>query len=91
MRSQVGGNLRKIFLDSDVQIVPGVTRPSDLNNYCVYPVPEDEAYRLPLLQSLLEIRNENWAVIFNEENGDEHDDELEENDIITMINDVCSS
>ena len=32
-----------------------------------------------------------WAVIFNEENGDEHDDELEENDIITMINDVCSS
>ena len=58
----------------------------------MYPVPEEEAYRLPLLQSLLEIRNDNWAVIFNEENGgDEHDDELEENDIITMINDVCSS
>ena len=44
------------------------------------------------MQSLLEIRNDNWAVIFNEENGgDEHDDELEENDIITMINDVCTS
>ena len=92
VRSLVGGNLRQILLETQVLVVPGVTRPSELNNYCVYPVPEDEAYRLPLLQSLLEIRNDNWAVIFNEENGgDEHDDELEENDIITMINDVCSS
>ena len=92
VRSQVGGNLRQILLDSDLTVVPGVTRPSELNNYCVYPIPEDEAYRLPLLKSLLEIKNDNWSIIFNEENGgEEHDEELDDNDIVIMINDVCSS
>ena len=71
---------------------PGVTRPSALNQYCVYPVPEGEEFRLPLLVSLLQIRSENWSVIFNEENGGEDsDDKIEENDIVTMINEVCSS
>ncbi len=92
VRSLVGGNLRQILLDCDVTVVPGVTRPSELSNYNVYPIPEDEAYRLPLLKLLMEIRNDNWTVIFNEENeGDEPDDEMDDNDIVIMINDVCSS
>ena len=78
VRSQVGGNLRKIRAGG--------------NKTCVYQIPEDEAYRLPLLKSLIEIRNDNWSVIFNEEKGgEERDEEFEDNDIITMINDVCSS
>ena len=63
-----------------------------LNNYCVYPVSEEESYRLGILVSLLAIKtdSDNWCVLFNEENGEGHDDELQDNDIITMINDICS-
>ena len=94
VRSLVGGNLRQIFLDSGVLVEPGATRPSALSQYCVYQVPEGEEFRLPLLVSLLQIRSDNWSVIFNKESGGDYrddDDEIEDNDIVMMINEVCSS
>ena len=89
VRSQVAGNIRKIFLDSSVLIVPGQTRPSDFSDYTVYPVPEGEEHRIPLIQSLREILSDNWTIIFNEEEEDE--DNFETNDIQIMINDLCSN
>ena len=44
------------------------------------------------MKSLMEIKDDNWTVIFYEENeGEEQDEELNGNDIVIMINDVCSS
>ena len=89
VRSQVAGNIRKIFLDSSILIVPGQTGPRDFSDYTVYPVPEGEEHRIPLIQSLREILSDNWSIIFNEEEEDE--DNFEMNDIQMMINDLCSN
>ena len=88
--SQVGGNLRTILIQTGVLVVPGRTRPADLNNYRVYTVPEGEEYRIPLLHSLIDIREDNWSILFNEENSD-NVEELQENDIFLMIHEVCTT
>ena len=41
------------------------------------------------MQSLVEIREDNWTVIFNEE--DELEEQADENDIMCLINELCSS
>ena len=89
VRSQVGSNIRKIFIDSGLLIVPGQTRPSALSNYTVYPTPEGEEYRIPLIQSLREILCDNWTIIFNEEDGDV--EQMEANEIQMMIDELCSN
>ena len=89
VRSQVGSNLRKIFIDSGLLIVPGQTMPSALSNYTVYPAPEGEEYRIPLIQSLREILCDNWTIIFNEEDGDV--EQMEANEIQMMIDELCSN
>ena len=71
------------------RIVPGRTKQSDLQNYTVYQVPEEELWRLSILESLMEIRSDNWSVIFNEE--EEEEDDLEENDIEAMIYEACTT
>ena len=85
VRSLIGGNLRIIQLTTDTPISL-VT--SKLRNFRVYPVPEGEEWRLPLLQSLVEIRSENWEIFFNEESDD---DELDDDDIEMMIKEVCTT
>ena len=59
VRSTTGGNLRKIFLDTGVQVIPGTTNKGEISDFRVYKYPEEEHWRLPLLVSLLEIRNDN--------------------------------
>ena len=90
VRLQVGGNLRTILIQTGLLVVPGRTRPADLNNYRVYTVPEGEEYRIPLLHSLIDIREDNWSILFNEENSD-NVEELQENDILLMIHEVCTT
>ena len=89
VRSQVGSNLRKLQNDTGITILPGSTRPSILNNYRVYTTPVDQEHILPLLSSLLEIRQSNWEVLFCEENGDF--ETLEENDVQFMIEELCTN
>ena len=89
VRSQVGSNLRKLQLDTGITIFPGSTRPSILSNYRVYATPEHQEHILPLLSSLLEIRQSNWEVLFCEENGDL--ETLEENDVKFMIDELCTN
>ena len=57
VRSTTGGNLRKIFLDTGVQVIPGLTNKANIGDFQVYKYSEEEQWRLPLLVSLLEIRN----------------------------------
>ena len=72
-------------------IVHGVTKPHDLQHYVVYPAPEHEEWRIELLQCLLEIKEDSWSVIFNEEGGDEEVVVLGDNDIELMIIEACTS
>ena len=65
VRSQVGGNLAKIRNDTGLLVTPGHTSPDVLRNYRVYSAPDGQEYRLPLLVSLMEIRIDNWSIIFN--------------------------
>ena len=88
VRSHVGGNLRKILLDTEVLITPGVTSQSEIQHYAVYNVPENQEWRLGVLESMIQIKQDNWSVIFSDE---EDEDLLEENDIDMMIYEVCTS
>ena len=49
----------------------------------------EQLTRFEMLESLREIRDENWSVTFNEEDEDEA--VLEENDIEDLIYEVCTS
>ena len=83
--STTGSNLRVILLETGVSVVPGVTKPSVLGGYYVYEEKGD--WQVPLLVSLLEMRDSAWEVVFDEESDEGL--ELEENDILEMINDIC--
>ena len=83
-RSWTGQNVRKIVTDTGVTVVPGVTKAHDLADYRVYKTPVGEEHRLPLLVSLLHIRDSSWGV-----NYDDEKDQLNEDEVTAMINDVC--
>ena len=87
-RSLTGENLRVILLDTDtdVLVVPGVTRGHVLADYRVHKTPEGQEWKVPLLVSLLQIRDDTWSVHFDEETGQFSDDEISE-----LINNVCTS
>ena len=85
-RSWTGQNIRKILLDTNVTVVPGVTRAHDLSDYRVHETPAEENWRLGLLVSLLEVRDARWNVLFDDESG-----HLSEDETSMMINDVCTS
>ena len=87
VRSLIGANSRRILLDSGILVTPGKTRIDKLSNYRVYTAPEDEIWKLPLMVSLLEIKCSNWEILFDEE-GDEA---INDNDLISMIDEVATS
>ena len=86
VRSLIGANCRKILADSGVLVSPGTTRIHMLNNYRVYTTPEDEAWKLPLMISLQDIKSQNWEVLFDEE----CDEQIQDNDLIAMIDEVAT-
>ena len=75
-----------MLLDTGVRIEPGVTKGHVLKDYHVYETPVGQEWRLPLLQSLIEIRDDRWSLQFDEETGDFSND-----DIIELLNNVCIS
>ena len=85
VRSLTGTNIRKIFLDTGIQYEPITPTSHLLRNYRVYKMPKEDEWKLSLLVSLMEIRDDHWEVLFN----DETDNSLEENDIESMIDEVC--
>ena len=82
--SLTGANMRKVLLDSNVRIIPGKTKGFELANYIVNKPPVGEEWRLPLLVSLLEIRDSNWELNFDEEVGN-----FKEDEITNLISTVC--
>ena len=87
VRSVTGSNLRYICTETNKAFTGGATKRIDLTDYRVYKIPEGEEWRIPFLLSLMQIRDENWIVTFDEE---EIDSNLESDAIETMIRTVCT-
>ena len=85
-RSFTGSNLKTILKETGELIVPGNTSKGILSNFTAYETPTDQEWRIPLLVSLLEIRNSNWIVTFDEEDAK---NELDKDDIEKLIQSVC--
>ena len=54
----------------------------------MYDAPVGYEDKIGLLPSLIAIREDHFGVFFNEEDDEV---EMEDNDITTMINDICTS
>ena len=87
LRSQTGGNIKKISLDTEMRIIAGVTDKFSLSGMEVYKVKDSEQWRLPLIHSLLEVKNDQWEIRFSD---DDHET-IKEDDIENMLYDVCTT
>ena len=87
VRSLVGSNLRLIYLETNVHLIPGITKPFSICNHRVYSPESENLWKIQLLTSLLEIRNLRWEILFDEENGT---GSLNPDDITEMIKMVSS-
>ena len=78
-------------MDTGMHIIPGVTDKFSMSGVEVYEVKESEQWRLPVVYSLLEVRNDQWEIRFYD--GDDHNyyDMTEDDDIEDMLYDVCTS
>ena len=72
VRSTTGANLRCIMKNFGVQVVPGSTPGSVLKATRVHKVPDGDEWKVPLLHSLLKIREGEWVVGFNEEEDEDN-------------------
>ena len=57
-----------------------------MNNYYVYDTPVDQEWRVPLLVSLLEIKNDRWSIDFDEES-----EKFSEDELTLLLDNVCTS
>ena len=80
--------MRGILIDTGVKVVPGVTAPAQVHDYTVYGIPEESKWKISLLESLLEIRDGRWEVLFEEENTR---GELCKDEVTFMIDELCIS
>ena len=85
VRSSTGANIRTILLETCRHVDPRLLDTHALQGWRVYP-PRDE-WTIPLLRNLIEVRNDNWEVIYDEETGDAPTDE----DIDFMSSAICSN
>ena len=88
VNSLVGSNLRTIQLETGISVIPGITKPSEIVNHRVYKFEEKENWKIKLLVSLMEIRDQRWEILFDEE---EETGSLRKDDITDMIDSVASS
>ena len=83
--SITGSNIRYILNETGVLIVPGVTRKTCLKDYTVYSIPDGEEWRIPLITSLIEMREQRWEIDFDEECPENLSDDA----IYSMISRAC--
>ena len=88
VQSLVGSNLRTIQLETGISVIPGITKPLEISNHRVYKFEDKEIWKIKLLCSLLEIRDQRWEILFDEEEGT---GSLRTDDITAMIDNVASS
>ena len=86
VRTTTGANLRHIQNQTGLYVIPGITKASIMNEKFVYEIPEGEEWKVGLISSLIQIRNDKWSILFDEEQ-----EELSNDDITFMLDNVCSS
>ena len=84
-RTVTGSNIRYIKLTTGIDIIPGSTSKFHLKDYRVYECPVQEKWKIALLQSLIELRDGRWHIVFDEE----EDESLNNNQLCLMIEDIC--
>ena len=72
VRITTGANLRCILKNFGVHVVPGSTPGSVLKSTTVYKVPDGDEWKVPLLHSVLKIREGEWVVGFNDEEDEDN-------------------
>ena len=85
-RTTTGGNLKNIQSETGFYIIPGITSASIMDNFFVYEIPNGEEWMEGLGSSLIDIKNNKWTVLFDEEN-----EELAEDEISHMLIEICSN
>ena len=85
-RSSTGSNIRTILQQTGTLVIPGITHKGVLNDFVVYKTPPNQEWRFPLLVSLLELRESNWTVTFDEE---EESTLFQKDAIDQLIDSVC--
>ena len=88
MRSVTCSNLRCILDQTKVFVNPSVTTKHSLNGYRAYEVPPGEEWKIGLLSSLIQIREGEWTVSFDEES---HESNFEDEAFNSMIDTLCIS
>ena len=84
IRTLTGRNLHSMKEDTKIVVRPGITSYIELLTWRTYQPPENQEWKLPLMISLLEIRDSNWEVLF--------DDDLESigpNIIQIFLDNIC--
>ena len=69
-------------------VIQGITKPIEIVNHHIYKSDEKEIWKIKLLISLMEIRDQRWEILFDQEEGTVS---LRKDDITDMIDSVASS
>ena len=88
IKSVPRSNLRTIYQQTGVFVQPGVTLKKSLREYEVYKVPVADIWKICLLSSLIDIREGQWSISFDEEDGVTC---FPDKEINSMIEDICTS
>ena len=83
VRSVTGRNMRCIEDETGITMRQGKMRPSDISSWRMYTPSDVDQWRLPLLTSLLELRDNRWEVNFDDES-----EKLIPDEVQTLINGV---
>ena len=85
VRSLTGSNMRSILLNTGVVVTPGVTQAATVKKQTLFPVPEAEEWKVPLLHSLLAVRAGEFEIMFD-------DEEIQEIEIVDdILGNICTS
>ena len=74
------------MLDTGILVSPGNKNKHLFKQVDAYEVPEESKWKIPFLESLIEIRDQRWEVLFEEE---DNEGRLSENQVSTMIDQWC--
>ena len=86
VQSITGSNIRRILLECNVPIYPGISKSSLLRTHKIYRMPPTDRWKIPLLKSLIELRNNQWEVLFDDEEQSLCGEEIQ-----LMIENICTS
>ena len=84
VRSVTGSNLRSIQTHTGVQFIPRVLNMSTIKKHRMFPVPEDQQRKVPLIHSLLAIKLEEFEIPCDEEYTDDN------NVVDTILENICT-